>query len=135
MEETAASHIKTRSKTRACEGNSDKHKTGSSEELMDTIIDKYRLRRRSSEASTERTLHLLSAKKHFNVFEDSIILAYWLEHKLRMTTLKISNELQRLVGHSAESIRDRIKRYLSRLNNFDQAFLIEEAKVLFSEFL
>ena len=55
-------------------------------------------------------------KKHwFTVQEDAIILKYLREHSGKKTKSEISKNLAEELTLSSESIRDRIKRYYSKL--------------------
>ena len=55
-------------------------------------------------------------KKHwFTVQEDAVILKYLREHSGKKTKSEISKNLAEQLKLSSESIRDRIKRYYSKL--------------------
>ena len=70
-------------------------------------------------------------RKYFSVEEDWAILSYWSGNKENLSTREISDNLTEKIDHSSESIRDRIKRYISKLKRFDMEMLEEEAKVSF----
>lgn len=68
----------------------------------------------SAKKATEKTS--TTRKKHwFTVQEDAIILKYLREHSGKKTKSEISKNLAVELSLSAESIRDRIKRYYSKL--------------------
>ena len=73
----------------------------------------------------------LEKRKFFTAKEDALILTKWLEKKNKDSSRAISDALAKEIDHSSESIRDRIKRYLSRLSQVDEGFLIDQAKVTF----
>ena len=55
-------------------------------------------------------------KRHwFTVQEDAVILRYLREHSGKKTKSEISKILAAQLGLSSESVRDRIKRYYSKL--------------------
>lgn len=68
-------------------------------------------------------------RKYFNVEEDWTILRMYNAKKDEMSTRDISDELAGKMTHTSESIRDRIKRYISKLSNLDSELLKEEAEV------
>ena len=68
-------------------------------------------------------------RKYFTVWEDNAILHYYHLHKDSQTSRAIAEALAKRVKHSVESIRDRIKRFLSRVQPADQTLIHEEAKV------
>lgn len=72
-----------------------------------------------------------SERKYFNVEEDWTILKYWSSNIEELSTREISDNLSERIDHSSESIRDRIKRYISKLKKVDRELLEEEAKVNF----
>jgi len=49
--------------------------------------------------------------------------------KDKMSTRDLSDHLANSLEHSSESIRDRIKRYISKLSTLDSELLKEEAQV------
>jgi hypothetical protein len=71
----------------------------------------------------------LADRKFFTVQEDSTILTYLNEHKDSMTSRAIAENLSKKLKHSLESIRDRIKRFLSKLRPLDEKYIADEAKV------
>ena len=71
----------------------------------------------------------LQERKFFKAKEDALILTEWREKKNKTSSRAICDQLAKEIDHSSESIRDRIKRYLSRLSQFDEGFLIDQAKV------
>lgn len=91
---------------------------------------KKRSRRLSSEASTERSINLAQTRNFFTLHEDGLIVSYWLQNQSSKSVAAISKQLCAVVpGHSKEAIRDRIKRYLSKLNNFDKEYILDESSV------
>lgn len=68
-------------------------------------------------------------RKYFTVAEDNAILHYFNQNKSRLTSRAIAEALAKKVKHSVESIRDRIKRFLSRIQPADQILIHEESKV------
>ena len=68
-------------------------------------------------------------RKYFTVSEDWSILKMFLAKKDSMSTRDIADHLASKSTHTAESIRDRIKRYISKLSNLDAELLKEEAEV------
>lgn len=72
-------------------------------------------------------------RKYFTVAEDNAILHYYHQHKASQTSRGIAEALAKRVKHSVESIRDRIKRFLSRVQPADQTLIHEEAKVRLSQ--
>jgi gas vesicle protein len=68
-------------------------------------------------------------RKYFTVAEDNAILHFYLQQKDKQTSRAIAEALAKKVKHSVESIRDRIKRFLSRIQPSDQTLIHEEAKV------
>lgn len=66
--------------------------------------------------------------------EDWTILDYWSSNLGDMSTREISDNLAEKLDHSSESIRDRIKRYISKMKSMDKRLLEEEAKVSISDF-
>jgi hypothetical protein len=72
----------------------------------------------------------LADRKFFTVKEDSVILVYLKEHRDSMTSRAIAQKLSKKLKHSLESIRDRIKRFLSKLRLVDEMCIADEAKVI-----
>lgn len=72
----------------------------------------------------------LADRKFFTVKEDSVILVYLKEHRDSMTSRAIAQKLSKKLKHSVESIRDRIKRFLSKLRLIDEMCIADEAKVI-----
>ena len=70
-----------------------------------------------------------SNRKYFKVSEDWLILSTWKGKTAEQTSREISDTLSTKMEHTSESIRDRVKRYLSRLSTFDEQQLEEESKV------
>lgn len=71
-----------------------------------------------------------SDRKYFNVEEDFTILRYWSSNFEELSTREISDNLSEKIEHSSESIRDRIKRYISKLKKVDRDLLEEESNVI-----
>jgi hypothetical protein len=71
-------------------------------------------------------------RKYFSVSEDWNILETYNAQKLNMSTRDISDLLAESMTHTSESIRDRIKRYISKLSILDAELLKEEAEVRFN---
>lgn len=72
----------------------------------------------------------LADRKFFTVHEDNLIIQYFKVHEATKTSRNIAEDLAKKVKHSVESIRDRIKRFLSHLRASDEKYIAEEAKVL-----
>jgi len=70
-----------------------------------------------------------SDRKYFTVSQDWSILSYWRDNRGEVSTREISDNLSEEMEHSSESIRDRIKRYISKLKRIDETLIEEEAKV------
>lgn len=84
---------------------------------------------RSSISRIQRSQVRLADRKFFSVKEDQTILEYVKQQKDSLTSRSIAENLAKKLKHSAESIRDRIKRFLSRLRPIDELYIAEEAKV------
>jgi hypothetical protein len=67
------------------------------------------------------------AKNYFTIHEDNIILES-IKKGNEKTKTEISKELALRLNRPIEAIRDRIKRYISKLNATDQASIQREAK-------
>ena len=74
-------------------------------------------------------------RKYFNVEEDHTIQKLYVLKKDSLSTRDIADQLAGKMTHTAESIRDRIKRYISKLSVLDIDLLKEEAKVSIIQFL
>lgn len=68
-------------------------------------------------------------RKYFSVQEDYSILKMYTDKKATSSTRDISDALAKKLTHSSESIRDRIKRYISKLSSLDVELLKEESNV------
>lgn len=86
---------------------------------------------RSSISRIQRSQVRLVDRKFFNVKEDHVILEYIRQHKDTLTSRSIADNLSKKLKHSSESIRDRVKRFLSKLRPIDELYIAEEAKVNF----
>lgn len=84
---------------------------------------------RSSISRIQRSQVKLADRKFFTVKEDQMILEYVKQHKDSLTSRTIAENLAKKLKHSAESIRDRVKRFLSKLRPIDELYIAEEAKV------
>jgi len=84
---------------------------------------------RSTITRIQRTPIRFCDRKFFTVQEDFTILSYFKDHEAKMTSRTIAENLAKKVKHTVESIRDRIKRFLSKLRPIDEVFIKEEAKV------
>lgn len=115
-------------KTPIKEANEFEYQESTKRSASESSKPQTRSRRATSNGNSVK-VKVSHERRFFNLREDSIILAYWLEHKQNSTTIKISNILSKELTHSAEAIRDRIKRYLSRLSNFDHEYILDEAEV------
>ena len=73
-------------------------------------------------------------RKYFNVEQDWKILSYWRDNQGKVSTREIADTLAEEIDHSSESVRDRIKRYISKMKVADQDLLEKEAKVSFENF-
>lgn len=70
-----------------------------------------------------------SARKFYTVAEDHKVYACWQTGtKKNQTVSDISKQMAAALGRSEESVRDRIKRYLSKLNQADETKLRDAAK-------
>jgi len=70
-----------------------------------------------------------SERTYYSVSQDWAILKYWKDNRAEVSTREISDNLSADLDHSSESIRDRIKRYISKLKRIDETLIEEEAKV------
>jgi hypothetical protein len=69
------------------------------------------------------------ARKFYTVREDYQVYSAWQEGTKKNSTVSdISKKLAVLLGRSEESVRDRIKRYLSKLNAGDESKLKDASK-------
>lgn len=84
---------------------------------------------RSTISRIRRSSVKLADRKFFTVQEDSTILAFMKEKKDTLSSRAIAETLSKKLNHSLESVRDRIKRFLSKLKLSDEQYIIEEAKV------
>jgi hypothetical protein len=90
---------------------------------------------RSSISRIQRSQIKLADRKFFTVKEDQTILDYVRQHSDTLTSRAIADNLSKKLKHSSESIRDRIKRFLSKLRPIDEQYISEEAKVNFNSIL
>jgi hypothetical protein len=67
------------------------------------------------------------AKNYFTVGEDNTILEY-VKRGEKKTKTEVSKELAAKLGRPLEAVRDRIKRYITKINQADQAHIVKEAK-------
>ena len=70
-------------------------------------------------------------RKFFTVEEDYAILNLYQKDSQKKSTREIAEELSSKISHTQESIRDRIKRYISKLSSLDSELLKDAAKVSF----
>lgn len=84
---------------------------------------------RSTISRIRRSTVKVADRKFFTVHEDSTIISYLKQNKDSMTSRAIAEHLSNKMKHSVESIRDRIKRFLSKLRPLDEQYIAEEAKV------
>jgi hypothetical protein len=68
-------------------------------------------------------------RKFFTVAEDAEILSYMKKNESTLTSRNIAENLAKKIKHSVESIRDRIKRFISRLKPTDEQYILDEGKV------
>lgn len=68
-------------------------------------------------------------RKFFTVEEDYAILNLYQKDNSKKSTREIAEELSSKISHTQESIRDRIKRYISKLSSLDSELLKDAAKV------
>lgn len=108
------------------QGDTDDKSRGTTPPMSAT---KYQPRSTISRVVRSATVKLAD-RKFFTVKEDSAILAYLKEHKDSMTSRAIAQNLSKKLKHSLESIRDRIKRFLSKLRPLDEKYIADEAKVI-----
>lgn len=85
---------------------------------------------RSTISRVRRSAVKLADRKFFTVQEDSSIISYLKDHKDSMTSRAIAEKLSKKLKHSLESIRDRIKRFLSKIRPMDEQYIADEAKVI-----
>lgn len=78
--------------------------------------------------STSRSVKLAD-RKFFTVAEDLLLLDQFKKLQAHESLCQIAQKLARQTGHSEESVRDRIRRVLSKLRQVDHRLLAEEAKV------
>ena len=84
----------------------------------------------SKKASAQKhAANKFANRKYFKVSEDWLILSTWKGKTAEQTSREIADTLATKMDHTSESIRDRVKRYLSRLSTFDEQQLEEESKV------
>ena len=132
----------TRSRSRNSSGEKHKSKNERKSSINNSLNDnrfeipqmtpKAKFRKTSSgEASLDRTRESYLDRDFFSLKEDSIIINYWLQNKTIKTVDTISESLTGIVLHSSKSISDRIKRYLSKLSNFDHEYIIDESQVIY----
>lgn len=84
---------------------------------------------RSSISRIQRSQVKLADRKFFTVKEDHTILDYIKQNKDTLTSRAIADNLSKKLKHTSESIRDRVKRFLSKLRPIDELYISEEAKV------
>ena len=84
---------------------------------------------RSSISRIQRSQVKLADRKFFSVKEDHTILDYIKQNKDTLTSRAIADNLAKKLKHTSESIRDRVKRFLSKLRPIDELYIAEEAKV------
>lgn len=84
---------------------------------------------RSSISRIQRSQVKLADRKFFTVKEDHTILDYIKQNKDTLTSRAIADNLAKKLKHTSESIRDRVKRFLSKLRPIDELYIAEEAKV------
>jgi hypothetical protein len=82
----------------------------------------------------ERRTVRAAERKFFTVGEDQQILAVLKSLGASKTSREIAETISKKMSHSVESIRDRIKRFLTRIRPVDEAYIAEEAKVRFDRF-
>jgi hypothetical protein len=78
----------------------------------------------------ERRIVKASERKFFTVGEDHQIITVLKSLGDSKTSREIAETISKKMNHSVESIRDRIKRFLTRIRPVDEAYIAEEAKVL-----
>lgn len=72
--------------------------------------------------------------KFFTVEEDRRILDVWQEQEGDLPLSQISSRLSKSLKHSEESIRDRIRKILSKLRQVDTELISQESKVSHFQF-
>ena len=85
--------------------------------------------KRKSIRKTPVKKNLFKDRKFFTVEQDWQILSSFNKNFGVITTREIADDLSEKLNHSSESVRDRIKRYISKLKKVDQTLLEQEAKV------
>lgn len=78
--------------------------------------------------STTRSVRL-AERKFFTVAEDLQIIEHFKKHEAKESAQQMAQVLSKIIGHSEESIRDRIRRVLSKLRQVDHKLLAEETRV------
>lgn len=126
----------TRSKTldeKKVHPNEDTKHGESAEKSRNTTPSKNPTRQepRSSISRVRRSTVKLADRKFFTVQEDCTILNYVKDQKDTLSSRQIAEHLSKKLKHSVESIRDRIKRFLSKLRPIDQQYIVDQAKVSF----
>jgi uncharacterized protein YPO0396 len=84
----------------------------------------------STPRSSARRSVKLTQRKFFTVTEDLKMLDHFLNYKDTQSSNQMAQKLLKAIDHSEESIRDRIKRVLSKLRQVDYKLLRDEAKVI-----
>ena len=72
----------------------------------------------------------LSKRRFFNVQEDLQILEHFKRYEHTQSANQMAQILSTKIHHSEESIRDRIRRVLSKLRQVDSRLLSDEARVV-----
>ena len=86
---------------------------------------------RSTVTRIQKTGTRYADRRFFTVWEDNTILQHFKAFEGAKPSRLIADELSKKMNHTVESIRDRIKRFLSRIRPSDEAYIAEEAKVRF----
>lgn len=68
-------------------------------------------------------------RKFFTVQEDYTILSHYEKENAKKSTREIAEDLSNKIKHTQESIRDRIKRYISKLSQLDSELLKDASQV------
>lgn len=85
-------------------------------------------RRPPSKSSAHKSVRM-EERKFFTVEEDLQIMQHFSKYHEKQTEKDMAQFLARRLEHSEESIRDRIKRVISKLRQIDSKLLQEECRV------
>jgi repressor of nif and glnA expression len=75
----------------------------------------------------------IAERKFFTVAEDHTIMVYLRENEAKLSSRAIAENIAKKVKHTVESVRDRIKRFLSRLRQIDEKYIAEVARYAWAQ--